>query len=214
MPVPSAQNFGALKDSVLRYLKLKDDTEADTLAGLAIRSALLRLHAYPIKSMLSTADLTVTTGSHEVTLPSDYNMAFSLHRLDSNDRRDGRIIQRREEDFDAVNEDSEAVPGVPSTYTVRGGGTTLEFDRTPTAAEYALHPKVRLRYFKRLDTLVTATATFSISPEIEEFIVWHARKELAPIYDAKMYPLAMQEASRALMDLIRRDTIRDEQDWF
>ena len=44
-------------------------------------------------------------------------------------------------------------------------------------------------------------------------MIWHGRKELAAIYDADKYPLAMQESGRALRDLVRRDTIRDEQDW-
>lgn len=213
MAVPSARTFEDLKDSITRYLKLKDDAEADTLAGLAIRSALVRLSAYPLKSMLAEAELTLTTAFHTVTLPTDFNMSMSLFLLDTSNRRAGRIYFKREEDFDYIVPDDEAVSGDPELYTVRGEKSVLELDRTPTAAFVAANPKVRLRYFKRLDQLVTGTSTFVIAPEVEEFIVWHGRSQLAPLFDAKMYPLAAQEANRALMDLKRRNTIQDEQDW-
>ncbi len=214
MAVPSPQTFEAIKDNILRFLKLKDDTEADTLAGLGIRSGLVRLAAYPLKSMTETTELTLTTGSHKLTLPTDFNMAMSLHFLDTSDKRAGRIIYRREEDFDAILDNEEGVSAVPSIYCIRGNSGQLEFDRTPTTELISAKPKVRLRYFKRVDNLVTSTSTFNITPEVEEFLTWFGRQQLAPIYDAKMFPLAQSEAARALRDLIRRDTVIDEGDWF
>jgi hypothetical protein len=213
MAVPAPYTFENLKDSILRYLKLKDDTEADTLASDAIRSGLVRLAAYPLKTFLATSDITTVAGQNTVSVPADFNVGLSVHLLDTSDHRDGRVFQRREEDFDQLLSEEQAVSGVPEVYTFRGGSTVLEFDRSFTTAQQAVNPKVRLRYFKRVDNLVTSTATFSISPEVEEFLIWHGRKQLASIYDAKMYPLAMQEANRALLDLIRRDTVRYEMDW-
>jgi hypothetical protein len=213
MAVPSPRTFEQLKDSILRYLKLTDDTEADALAADAIRGGLVRLAAYPLKSMLSTAVLTMTTSTHELTLPTDFSMSFSLHLLDTNSLRDGRVVYKREEDFDYIVESDEGVSGSPEIFTVRGGGTTLEFDRTPTTEVVSAHPTVRLRYFKRVDQLVSSTDTFSLAPEIEEFLIWFGRSQLAPLYDAKMFGLAQQESNRALADAIKRDSIRDEQDW-
>ena len=210
MAVPSAQTFEVIKDNILRYLKLKDDAEADTLAGLAIRSALVRLAAYPLKGNLATGDVTITTAFVTATLPTDFNMAFSMHFLNTSNENDGRIVYRREEDFDALLPKGSTV-GTPRQYCVRGGESVFEFDRKPSSV--TIHPKVRLRYFKRYDQYATDSSTLTIAPEFEEFMIWHGRKELASIYDAEKYPLAMQEAGRALRDLVRRDTIRDEQDW-
>ena len=95
MAVPGAQTFEAIKDSILRYLKLKDDTEADTLAALAIRSALVRLAAYPLKGNLATSDVTITSAFVTATLPADFNMAFSMHFLDTNNQKEGRIVYRQ-----------------------------------------------------------------------------------------------------------------------
>lgn len=209
--VPDAQTYEAIKDSILAYLKLIDDTRADTLAALAVRSGLVRLAAYPLKGNLATDDISLSTSFHTFSVPADFNMAFSLHFLDTSDNRDGRIVYKREENFDQIVHRDEGVVGVPTLYTVRGGETVAEMDKTP--GSITVHPKVRLRYFRRYNNLTTSTDSFSFAPEFEEFLIWHGRKELAAIYDSAKYPLAQAEADRSRLDLVRRDTIRDEQDW-
>jgi len=214
MAVPTARTFETLKDNILRYLKLKDDTEADTLAGEAIRAGLIRLAGYPLKGLRATADITLTTGANTVALPADFSMALSLHELDTDSNRDGRIVYKGEEDFDFLVPDNDAISGVPQIYTVReNDGDVIEFDRTPTSEHITVIPKVRLRYYRRIDILNTSTSTFSIPPEFEEFLIWFGRKELSGIYNTEKFPLAQQEEGRALAALIRRDTVRDEQDW-
>ena len=213
MSVPAARTLDSLKDSILNYLKLKDDSTADALAGDAIRSGLVQLSAYPIKSMRATASISLTTTSHTFSLPADFNMPYSLFLLDSDSKRDGRIVFRREEEFDFLIERNEGIPGVPEMYTVRQGERIIELNRTPTVAVVAAHSTALLRYYKRVDTLNTGTSTFSVEPEVGEFLIWFGRMQLAPVYDAKMYPLAMQEMNRSLRVLISRNTQHDEMDW-
>jgi hypothetical protein len=211
MSVPAARTFESLKDSILNYLKLKDDTTADSLAGDVIRSGLISLSAYPIKSMRATTTINLSTTSHTFTLPADFNMPYSFFLLDSNGKRDGRIVYRREEEFDFIQERIEGIAGVPEMYTIRQGERLVELSRTPSSV--AVHSTALLRYYKRVDVLSTGTSTFSVEPEVGEYLIWYGRMQLAPIYDAKMYPLAMQEMNRSLRVLIKRNTEHDEMDW-
>ncbi len=213
MAVPAAQTWANLKLAILRYNKLKNDTTADSNAELALRSGLSRLAAYPMKSSLATAALTLTADQNTVSVPADFNLPFSLHVIDSNDKRDGRFIYKGEEDFDFHHSNEEGVSGDPTLYTFRGGDTTLEFDRAPDATYITTRPKVRLRYYRRYDTLNTQTSTLAVPPEWEEFLIWNGRREIAAVYDSAKFPLADQEANRSLRELIRRETIRDEMDW-
>jgi hypothetical protein len=213
MAVPAPETWANLKLAILRYNKLKNDTTADANAEIALRSGLARLAAYPMKSALATAELTLTAGQNTVSVPSDFNLPFSVHALDANSKRAARYVYRGEEDFDFVYSNQEGVAGTPTFYTLRGGNTVLEFDRSPEASYVTVHPKVRLRYYKRIDTLNTSTSTLSIPPEWEEFLIWNGRREIAAIYDSAKFPLADQEANRTLRELIRRETIRDEMDW-
>ena len=100
MAVPAAQTFEEIKDAILRYFKRQDDTNADALADRAIRNGLVKLAAFPLKTFLATSDITLTADTNVVSVPSDFNVPFSLHLLDTSDNRDGRIIMKREEDFD------------------------------------------------------------------------------------------------------------------
>ena len=65
--VPAASDFEKIKDRILSYLKLVDDVEADAQAADAIRSALVRLTVYPLKSFLATADITLSATFWTVT---------------------------------------------------------------------------------------------------------------------------------------------------
>jgi len=219
MSVPSALTLEQIKDSILRYLKLEDDTTADADAASALRAGLVRLSAYPFKSLRETALITVTTDAATFTLPSDYNMAFSLTRVStaSGDPLRGRIIYKSEEDFDWLRPQTIADSGTPQLYTVRatGAGPTVgEFDFKPTTEWFSVSSQVRLRYYRRLDTIVTSSSTFSIPPEFTEWLIWNGRKEVASIWNTEKYPLAQQEANRSLADLTRRNTVEDEQDWY
>lgn len=219
MSVPSALTLEQIKDAILRYLKLEDDTTADTDAANALRSGLVRLSAFPLKSLRATSDITVTTAFATFTLPTDYNMPLSLIRIGtvSADPLRGRIIYKSEEDFDWLRPQTVVNSGTPQLYTVRavGAGATVgEFDFSPDAGWYAISSQVRLRYYRRLDTITTSSSTFSVTPEISEWLIWNGRKELASIWNTDKYPLAQQEANRSMADLTRRNTVEDEQDWY
>ncbi len=213
MAVPAPQTWANLKLAILRYNKLKNDGTADENAELALRSGLSRLAAYPMKSALATVSLTLTSGENTVSVPGDFNLPFSLHVLDTDNKRSGRIVYQGEEDFDYWHSNEEGIAGVPTFYTYRGGDSVLEFNRAPEADFVVTNPFVRLRYYKRLDTLTTDTSTLVIPPEWEEFLIWNGRREIAAIYDSAKFPLADQESNRSLRELIRRETIRDTMDW-
>lgn len=213
MSVPAPETWANLKLAILRYNKLKNDPTADANAEAALRSGLSRLAAYPMKSALATVELTLSSGENTVSVPGDFNLPFSLHVIDTNSKRAGRWVFRGEEEFDQMYHNQQGIAGVPTFYTFRGGETVLEFDRSPEAAYVVTNPFVRLRYYKRIDTLDTSTASLAVPPEWEEFLIWNGRREIAAIYDSAKFPLADQEANRSLRELIRRETIRDTMDW-
>ena len=181
---PSVANFGGLKSAVASYVQGQNLPSVLSDSGVAINAAIDKINTRRWHWLNRVVDLNTVASTRTITLPADFKMPYALFVLDTSDNEQGRLaylIPKMFHDSDFATTD-----GSPEAYTVRSASDdrALTFSCPPTAAWVATYPQVRLHYYARMlhfsddgDTL----DDLDVVPELRNFIVWHARSEMASI---------------------------------
>jgi hypothetical protein len=109
------------------------------------------------------------------------------------------------------------VDGSPSIYTVRNftNSQQLTLNIAPDSGFTGQWPTLRLRYFRRIPTLVDDADCPNCPSEVELFIIWAARYAVALQMDTTGYRIqpALRMRDQIWARLTASDTESEEGDW-
>lgn len=210
---PTTRTFSTLKTEVARFVMGPDDTEVLAVAGAAINTAIRKLNLKKWHWLRTYSDITLTAGTSDYALPSNFRAVLHMQRLNAAGQPDGTIRFNRAKTLD-LEHPSATTSGDPGLYTVYNYLDTfaVSLEVNPSAGFVARFPALRLRYFAKTDVLSNDQDQPFVPSEVEEWIIWHACIKAAAQFDPEKIGIARQEAADLWRLMIRDNSDHDESD--
>lgn len=182
-PVPSNFAFSTLKGRIARYVNLPDSPEALREAGEAANGAISYLNGWPWQWSLRTQLVTLSADVATYGLDRQFRSATSALLLNSSDKPQQALVWQEPKILDWIEPDRTSSTD-PRYYTVRNahddGLVTLI--PPPSSGFVARFPKLQINFHSRLLTLVDDSESLDAPHEVQEFVVWYGRAEMAAIH--------------------------------
>lgn len=209
---PRQESFAGLKKQVAAYVQGSQLTSVLADAGYAINAAIDKLNTRGWHWLNRTEDITLEADTRTYTVAADFKKPFALLQIDSDSKEQGRIYYQMPKQF-LDTEWSESSSGQPEFYTVRNvaDDRLLTLSYAPDSVFVAKYPTLRLHYYGRLQHLSDDGDTLGdikAPPEIRNFLVWHARWEIASMRGSR----GQQEAAERAWRMEWRNLIADDND--
>jgi hypothetical protein len=180
-PVPANQTFAALKSSVLRSVGMADQGAADPLAAQAINNAVRQLNTRNWSWMAGSETVTFVADTDEYTLTTkSFKSPMAFELLNSSSKVNGRMKFMEPHEFMDTYQVREASlnPGVYTVFNFHND-CKITLSSPPNASFVTNHPTGKIRMYKRLLGYKGAADSMTIPSEVELFIEYFARYEVA-----------------------------------
>jgi len=214
---PLQPNFGGLKGQVAGYVQGKSLPAVLTDAGAAINSAINKINTKTWHWLNRQETLTLVTDQRTYTIAANFKKPYSLFRLDSNSKQQGRLVFQIPALFFAT-EWSDAISGAPEHYTVRNApdDRLLTLSVPPSSTFVASFPTLQLSYYARLarfsddgDTIGDLKAP----PEVAEFLDWYAKWKVASTRGSASQIRTANTAWKEIWRDLRTDDFDEQSDY-
>jgi hypothetical protein len=214
-PTPAVRAFSDLKNEVARYVKAPNDTDALAAAGSCINNAIRRLNTRAWQWSLTYQDITLAASDASYSLAAAFKAPRHAELLDSSGNAKMRLDWALPKNFLEQFEDR-STNGDPHAYTVlnfQDAGELL-LSAPPSSSFVSAYPTLRLWYFPRLQVLAGDSDVMDECPsEVELFVTWYAKAEMAATYDPGLASYAAGEWRSAWQALVRDDVVFGTTDW-
>lgn len=203
---PAPLTRGDLLTKILNpFGRTKDDPIDRAVGEGGIRSAVNDLNRRTWRWNEKTTTYALEVDDFEFQVPQDFKSSRVLRRI----REDGRprfqpLVFVGEKNFRKF--ERRTIQTVrPRVYTVFFGSRLLRLDAPMKETDVSQTPTMRLDYFSRLSVPTTDAGVIGAPPEVEEYILWRSRAEVASNFgDEGANPASdMQMANIILIDLVR-----------
>lgn len=211
---PPGTVFSTLYLRAQNYVMGPSDADVATIAKEGINEGFLRLNTRKWTWARISEDLTLVTGTQEYAIGGTFKAVRSCETLNAAGEVNGQLGFVDPKNFEDVFP-NRSVSGSPSAYTIfnefDNGKLTLS---CPASAGYvAVYKKLRLRYWRRTNTLTGDSSLSTCPSECEPFLVWTARAVVAAHWDNSKYLIAKQRADEYWAMLCKDDIMHEIGDW-
>lgn len=213
---PAVRAFSVLYDEALSAVGAPNVAEAKTVAKNGINNGIRRMNqrvwrAFSIKS----EDVTLVASTQEYAL-TDTSLKDPLHAelLDSSDQATGRLTYLAPKVFEQSFPFQNTL-GWPRHYTIMNfvNDNKIRLSSKPQASFVSTYPKVKIRFYGRLDVLSADGDTHGGSSDIEHFLVLNGELQLVRRYDPQRAPQVAQLVEMEWRNLIKDDAKHGTRDW-
>lgn len=213
---PAVRAFSVLYDEALSAVGAPNVVEAKTVAKNGINNGIRRMNqriwrAYSLKS----EDVTLAANTQEYAL-TDTSLKDPMHALllNSSDSPNGRLTYLAPKIFEQSFPYQETASW-PRHYTIMNFVTDnkIRLSRKPDSSFVATHPKVKIRFYGRLDVLSGDTDLHGGPSDIEHFLVLNGELQLVRRFDPQRAPQVAQLIELEWRNLIKDDNQHGTRDW-
>lgn len=207
---PAVKNFGSMKQDVANYVQMGDAPTELGIAGDAINSAISELNAFNWSWNLVYTDITFAASTGDYTIPANFRKPRKFIVMDSAGSEKTILAWEDPKTFmDYYKADN--TDGTPHSYTVFNSVEyqTLSLNVPASSSWVASNPTGRLWYFRRLARLESDSDVLVAPHEVEAWLKWQARWEVAAVYDdagASKIDRAAMKASMLWRNIRRTET--------
>lgn len=189
---------------VARYAMVQDFDEGREVALAGIRDAENLLNTRVWAWTLTSGPVTFAAADNTYVLPTTFKAPRHFELLNSDSLPVARLRWYEPKEFESAFRDRTA-QGSPVGYTcfnVRDDGTATLSQR-PDTAFIATYPSGLIRYYRRVQTLTSTSATpLAIPREVESFVFWRAAGFTADHYMPQRSARAYANADQLWRELI------------
>lgn len=211
---PGLRSCAQLVAEALSLVRAPDSPAAQTIAKQGLNNGVLALNMRTWKWSLTSQDITVAVDTSDYTFSAAFKAPFSMELLDSSDDSKAKLNWEAPQEFNVIFP-YRKTPGFPSHYTVFSRDTSqLTLSAPPSQGFLDLYPTMRLRYYQRLQKLVSNGSVLTGAPsEVELYIVAHAEWHLAKRFDPNRVEVAKRYVNELWTRLARDDQEVLYTDW-
>jgi hypothetical protein len=203
-----------MRKEILRYVKLPNDAEALDIANDAINGAIRVLNRHVWSWTLVSTDITLVADQRDYTVPSNVKAPRRLFRVNSSSEEDGWLDYKDPQSF-MIEHPRVTASRASRVYTLENvheyGQLTLEYPASSTFISN--YPTLRFWYYRRVPLISESAgaATLDAPNEVDEFVRWYARYEVATLYS----PDKVREARGMWRDALKQLKVDDKRkhDW-
>jgi hypothetical protein len=213
---PAARAFSVLYDEALSAVGAPNVAEAKTVAKNGINNGIRRMNQRVWRSFgLKSEDITLVASTQEYAL-TDTSLKDPLHAelLNSSDAASGRLTYLAPKVFEQSfpYQDTE---GWPRHYTIMNfvNDNKVRLSAKPQSSFVTTYPKVKLRFFGRLDVLSNDADLHGGNSDIEHFLVLNGELQLVRRYDPSRAGQVAQLVELEWRNLIKDDNSHGTRDW-
>lgn len=212
---PGGKTFSELKSDVAKFILSPNDQDILQTAGEGIVDALRKINSVNWFWMLTSQDIPLVASTRTYSLAGQFKAPRHAEILRPDGTNAGRVYFLEGKSFSDETANSTA-SGSPSHYTIYNAqdSLTVSFNIAPDAGFVASYPTVRLRYHKRIQYPVNNSDVIDVPPEVESFILWHAKSYIAAIHAPQKVAYAEGKAQE-MWKLLRVDdrNVSQASDW-
>jgi len=192
---PGHDSANEIQKYIASYAQAASDPEYLALALDAANNGIDYLNTRPWFWNLKSDDITLTADGNDYDIANDVKKTRKLQLLDTSGNEYRSLKWMDPKTFWDCYQDRSA-SGDPAAYTVISGTTlgTITFNVATSAAFIAMYPTARLRYMARLSHLSTGGTFTDGPPEVDGFVRWYGRWDLACSLD--LSPSVIDRAER------------------
>lgn len=182
---PGQRSLSSLATEVARYVKMPNIPEALQVAKDGINEGIRRLNMVNWEWSLTYQDLTLVADTADYDLAARFRASRMMELLDANGKTltaPLSFLTPREFSLCYPNRTQSGSPGAYTAFAVHESGQ-ISFSCPLSAGFVSQYPTARLWYYQRVAYLTSDSDVVDAPSEVESFLVYIGKAEVASVFD-------------------------------